>query len=244
MATFPKLAHILAELSDQQKDCVQNKSSQTHFTGVCLEVEFMRRDIRLNKCKYTLPIYKAEGNARTHNKEQIMQIANSMMENGWTAPMLIDENDMILAGHGRKAAGEMLGVEEVPVMIIRGLNPAQKARLCISENQIALNAGWDTNKLSEQLQLILDDGLDLEITGFDDDFLNDILKLDNDNELLDPLEGEKEEKVQANKFLSFGSYKIHISEEEYQSLVDAYENFVKKNGVRYGFVAKVLLPQC
>ena len=185
-----------------------------------------------------------EGNARTHNKEQIMQIANSMMENGWTAPMLIDENDMILAGHGRKAAGEMLGVEEVPVMIIRGLNPAQKARLCISENQIALNAGWDTNKLSEQLQLILDDGLDLEITGFDDDFLNDILKLDNDNELLDPLEGEKEEKTQTNKFLSFGSYKIHISEEEYQSLVDAYENFVKENGVRYGFVAKVLLPKC
>ena len=53
------MAHILAELSDQQKECVQNKSSQTHFTGVCLEVEFMRRDIRLNKCKYTLPIYKA-----------------------------------------------------------------------------------------------------------------------------------------------------------------------------------------
>ena len=104
---------------------------------------------------------------------------------------LADENDMILAGHGRKAAGEMLGVEEVPVMIIRGLSPAQKARLCISENQIALNAGWDLGKLSEQLQLILDDGLDLEITGFDDDFLNDILKLDNDNELLDPLEGEK-----------------------------------------------------
>ena len=47
-----------------------------------------------------------------------------------------------------------------------------------------------------------------------------------------------------NKFLSFGSYKIHISEEEYQSLVDAYENFVKENGVRYGFVAKVLLPKC
>ena len=149
-----------------------------------------------------------EGNARTHNKEQIMQIANSMMENGWTSPMLIDENDMILAGHGRKAAGEMLGVEEVPVMIIRGLSPAQKARLCISENQIALNASWDLGKLSEQLQLILDDGLDLEITGFDDDFLNDILKLDNDNELLDPLEGEKEEKTQTNKFLSFGSYVV------------------------------------
>lgn len=75
-------------------------------------------------------------------------------------------------------------------------------------NQIALNAGWDTNKLSEQLQLILDDGLDLEITGFDDDFLNDILKQDNDNELLDPLEGEKEEKVQANKFLSLAVIKF------------------------------------
>ena len=59
VATFPKLAHILAELNDQQKECVQDKSFQTHFTGVCLEVEFMRRDIRLNKCKYTLPIYKA-----------------------------------------------------------------------------------------------------------------------------------------------------------------------------------------
>ena len=185
-----------------------------------------------------------DGNARTHNKEQIMQIANSMMENGWTSPMLIDEDDMILAGHGRKAAGELLGVEEVPVMIIRGLTPSQKARLCISENQIALNADWDLEKLSEQLKFIMDDGLDLEITGFDDEFLKETLNLDADNELLDHLEGEKEEKAQTNKFLSFGSYKIHISEEEYQGLADAYENFVKENGVRYGFVAKVLLKQC
>lgn len=59
VATFPKLAHILAELSDQQKENIPKSSSETHSSGMCLEVEFMRRDIRLNRCKYTLPIYKA-----------------------------------------------------------------------------------------------------------------------------------------------------------------------------------------
>lgn len=59
VATFPKLAHILAELSDQQKENAPKQPSEKHFSGMCLEVEFMRRDIRLNKCKYTLPIYKA-----------------------------------------------------------------------------------------------------------------------------------------------------------------------------------------
>ena len=58
-ATFPKLAHILAELSDQQKENAPKQPSEKRFSGICLEVEFMRRDIRLNKCKYTLPIYRA-----------------------------------------------------------------------------------------------------------------------------------------------------------------------------------------
>ena len=87
----------------------------------------------------------------------------------------------------------------------------KKARLCFSENQIALNADWDLEKLSEQLKFIMDDGLDLEITGFDDDFLKETLNLDANNELLDPLEGEKEEKAQTNKFLSFGSYKMELN---------------------------------
>ena len=58
VATFPKLAHILAELSDQQKENAPKQSSGTHFSGMCLEVELMRRDIQRGKCKYTLPIYK------------------------------------------------------------------------------------------------------------------------------------------------------------------------------------------
>lgn len=59
VATFPKLAHILAELSDQQKETAPKQSSERCSSGMCLEVELMRRDIRLNKCKYTLPIYRA-----------------------------------------------------------------------------------------------------------------------------------------------------------------------------------------
>lgn len=59
VATFPKLAHILAELSDQQKENAPKQPSEKRFSGICLEVELMRRDIRLNKCKYTLPIYRA-----------------------------------------------------------------------------------------------------------------------------------------------------------------------------------------
>lgn len=59
VATFPKLAHILAELSDQQKENAPKQPSEKRSLGICLEVELMRRDIRLNKCKYTLPIYRA-----------------------------------------------------------------------------------------------------------------------------------------------------------------------------------------
>jgi ParB-like chromosome segregation protein Spo0J len=82
-------------------------------------------------------------NSRTHSPEQIEQIAASMREWGWTNPVLVDEDGMIIAGHGRIEAGRVLGLSQVPVMVARGWSEAQKRAYVIADNQLALNAGWD-----------------------------------------------------------------------------------------------------
>lgn len=86
-------------------------------------------------------------NARTHSIEQVAQIARSMTEFGWTNPILVDENDGIIAGHGRVLGAHKNGWLEAPVVIARGWSDAKKRAYVIADNQIALNAGWDESLL-------------------------------------------------------------------------------------------------
>jgi ParB-like chromosome segregation protein Spo0J len=110
-------------------------------------------------------------NARTHPKKQIRQIANSILRFGWSYPILIDEKNVILAGHGRYEAALLLGLREVPVFVVSGLSDAEKRALALADNQIAANAGWDRQLLAEELgelaKLLPECNLDLEITGFE-----------------------------------------------------------------------------
>jgi hypothetical protein len=94
------------------------------------------------------------GNARGHPKSQIDQIVASIRLCGFVSPILIDEDGEIIAGHGRLRAANVLGLEKVPTICLRGLSKAQKKALRLADNKIALNAGWDPDLLKIELQSI------------------------------------------------------------------------------------------
>lgn len=108
-------------------------------------------------------------NARTHSALQIRQIARSIEAFGFVNPVLVDEQDVLIAGHGRLAASEKLGLERVPVIRITGLSDTQKRGLMLADNRIAESAGWDSEMLARELADLSDMELDfdLEVTGFD-----------------------------------------------------------------------------
>jgi DNA modification methylase len=118
-----------------------------------------------------------ERNPRTHSEGQVDQIAASMVEFGWTNPILIDENAGILAGHGRLLAARKLGLAEVPVIRFEHLSEAQKRAYVLADNQIALQAGWDDALLAEELAWLRDERFDLDLIGFDATELERLLAL-------------------------------------------------------------------
>jgi len=108
-------------------------------------------------------------NARTHDDKQIEQIAASIRRFGFTNPLLVDEHGVIIAGHGRLAAAIRLRLEGVPVIVVAGLSEAERRALALTDNKIALNAGWDEEMLAGELEFLADVQIDLDvsITGFD-----------------------------------------------------------------------------
>jgi DNA modification methylase len=108
-------------------------------------------------------------NARTHSRRQIEQIAGSIKTFGFNNPLLIDENGLLIAGHGRLEAAELLGLETVPTIRLAHLSEPGKRALMLADNKIALNAGWNTELLAAELAELdsLDLDLDIGVTGFE-----------------------------------------------------------------------------
>jgi site-specific DNA-methyltransferase (adenine-specific) len=115
-------------------------------------------------------------NSRTHSDAQVAQIAASIKEFGWTNPILIDDDNTIIAGHGRLLAARKLGMEEVPAIILDHLTKAQQRALVIADNQLALNAGWDMDMMKAEIEDLSLENFNLELLGFDDDFLDGLLE--------------------------------------------------------------------
>lgn len=108
-------------------------------------------------------------NSKVHTAKQIKQVCRSIIEFGWTNPILIDENDGVLAGHARLLAAKQLGLREVPTIRIGHMSAAQKRAYLIADNKLAENAKWDRKMLAlehEAIQL-LDPDFDLTISGFE-----------------------------------------------------------------------------
>jgi len=108
-------------------------------------------------------------NPKIHPDTQIDQLANSIREWGWTMPILIDENDQIIAGHGRLFAAKKLGISEVPCTRAEGWTEQQKKAYVIADNKLAENGEWDTNEYFNQLKEMSNDGYDLGLMGVDID---------------------------------------------------------------------------
>ena len=105
-------------------------------------------------------------NSRTHSDEQVGQIAASIKEFGWTNPILIDDKNSIIAGHGRVMAARKLGLDKVPCIEVKNLTSAQVKAYIIADNKLALNAGWDFTLLNIEFEQLEEMGYDLELTGF------------------------------------------------------------------------------
>ncbi len=109
------------------------------------------------------------GNPRTHSKKQVRQIAESLKKFGWTNPVLIDDDDGIIAGHGRVAAAKLLELKSVPTIRLGTMTEAEKRAYIIADNRLAELAGWDEQLLAIELQFLLDVEVDfdVELTGFE-----------------------------------------------------------------------------
>src|SRR4029077_16814273 len=135
-----------------------------------------------------------ERNARLHSSANIAKLSASIKEFGWTTPILVDEADVILAGHGRLLAARALLLEQVPCLRIPGLSSAQKRAYRVADNRLTLDRDWGFEGLKREFAEI---DLDLTLTGFDQEELDDILGLNG------PREGEDDapalEKVAVSK---------------------------------------------
>jgi DNA modification methylase len=114
-------------------------------------------------------------NSRTHSDEQVAQIAASIKEFGFNNPVLIGEDDVIIAGHGRVMAARKIGLMEVPCIRLGHLTETQRKAYIIADNRLALNAGWDNELLTIELNELLVDNFALDILGFDVDELKNLL---------------------------------------------------------------------
>ncbi|WP_066803150.1 site-specific DNA-methyltransferase [Sphingomonas asaccharolytica] len=118
-----------------------------------------------------------KNNPRTHSPAQLKQIEASIQKFGFVNPVLVDEGDRVLAGHGRLAAAKSLGMQSVPVVRIEGMTEADRKAYVIADNRLAELAGWDQQLLKLELGSIieLDPAFDLALTGFADAELEGLL---------------------------------------------------------------------
>jgi len=121
-------------------------------------------------------------NAKQHSDAQVAQIAASIVEFGWGAPVIVDGKNNIVSGHGRVLAARKLGMAEVPVVPMAHLTDIQRKALILADNKIGENASWDNELLGLELAELQDAGFDLELTGFSEDEWSELIAGDEDKE--------------------------------------------------------------
>ena len=113
-------------------------------------------------------------NARTHSEKQVEQIVESIKEFGFANPIIVDDKNALIAGHGRLQAAQLLEMESVSAVVITGLTKKQKRAYMIADNQIALNSGWDFDILKTEVEGL--DGFNIDLLGFGSGEMEHILE--------------------------------------------------------------------
>jgi len=130
-------------------------------------------------------------NPRTHSKKQIIQIANAIRRFGFTNPILVDDANGIVAGHGRIEAAKIVGLDQVPTVRLSAMSEAEIRAYVIADNRLGENAGWDRALLGLELQYLteLEIDFDVTLTGFElpeiDILIGDLSLAANDNDPAD-----------------------------------------------------------
>ena len=170
-------------------------------------------------------LVRYERNVRTHSGDQIAKIAASITEFGFVAPILVDEkSETIIAGHGRLSAAEMLSLSDVPVIPLGHLNDAQRRAYIIADNRLALDAGWDYELLTEELNALQDNDFDLALTGFNDD---ELAKLLADELPEEPEPDENKERKPVHQI------KLEVSSFDYAQAREIITNALDQAGLSY-----------
>ncbi|MCL4796484.1 MAG: site-specific DNA-methyltransferase [Bryobacteraceae bacterium] len=134
----------------------------------------MKIDLQIEKWPVERLIPYAR-NARTHTDEQVAQIAASIAEFGWTNPILVGSDGVLIAGHARLQAARKLAMTEVPVIVLDHLSESQRRALVIADNRLALSAGWDEEMLRVELEALREDDYNIDLLGFSEEEIENLL---------------------------------------------------------------------
>ncbi|HAW2529895.1 TPA: ParB N-terminal domain-containing protein [Escherichia coli] len=170
-------------------------------------------------------------NSRTHSDEQVEQLVNSIREFGFTNPVLIDEKNELIAGHGRLAAAEILEMDKVPAIRLSNLSEKQKKAYRIADNKLALNAGWDMQLLAEEVKELMDDDFDIDLLGLNDAELDEMLSDEQPQE-----EDDNSSPVVQIKYLAIDKERIPATDMEIALLLDVYRQYHDAHETHEGFV--------
>lgn len=183
-------------------------------------------DMKEREVKYCSPeeLIPYEKNPRD-NRLAIEDVVRSIEEYGFTNPILVNEEKVILAGHTRREAAILAGMERVPYIVVDGLTEAQQRAYRLADNKLSELALWDEDLLKEELEDLLDADYDISLIGFSDVDLTDILKDEEDLEDIEP--EELKEKKTTLPMLRFGSNSVRITQDELIMLSNRYNEYVE-----------------
>ncbi|MGI9339574.1 MAG: ParB/Srx family N-terminal domain-containing protein [Psychrobacter sp.] len=172
--------------------------------------------------KGTADLIPYVNNSRTHSEQQVQQVAASIKEFGFTNPILIDEDNGIIAGHGRILAAQKLNLDKVPTITLKDLTDAQRKAYVIADNKLALNSGWDDELLKVELENLSETDFNLDLLGWDvlPDFKDDIDYSILDEDDVDDELGEMTDDVKKAIQIEFESHDY----EEAQEVVKFWRN--------------------
>jgi ParB-like chromosome segregation protein Spo0J len=160
-------------------------------------------------------IKESNYNSRIHSEAQVEKIANSIEEFGFVNPIIIDDENEIIAGHGRYTAAKYLKLKEIPTIKLTHLTEDKKRAFIIADNKIALSGEWDYDMLKEEFDTILKSEMNIDLLGFNRNFIDSMFKEKNPDALV----------VHKLKTL-----KINFDADDYDTTTDSMNSIMDKEG--------------
>jgi ParB-like chromosome segregation protein Spo0J len=160
-------------------------------------------------------IKESNYNSRIHSEAQVEKIANSIAEFGFVNPIIIDDENEIIAGHGRFMAAKHLNLNEVPTIKLTHLTDDKKRAFIIADNKIALSGEWDYDMLKEEFDIILKSEMDIDLLGFNRKFIDSMFK---------------EKDADAMVVHKLKTLKINFDADDYDTTLDSMNYVMEKEG--------------